>query len=290
MVTTELSQRTAADWLKELEPEMQKVLPKSVTAERMARIVLTEFRKTPRLLECTRESLAGGILTSAQLGLELGGGLGHAWLVPYGRDAVLQIGYRGMIDLAYRSGAIARIEAQLVCSGDEFAVMLGTETKIEHRPALKNRGDVTHVYAVGQIRHGGLMAQVMEAAEVEAIRKRSKAGRSGPWQTDWGEMAKKTCTRRLMKYLPATVLPRSAWDALDREDAALYDPSERVAERTEATAADLRDRLEQAKGKPDGEDEPDVPAAGEPEPSGSSEKPDWWDAPEAAKEADTLPF
>ena len=82
-------------------------------------IVMTELRKTPKLLECDAASLMGSIGQVAQLGLEVGGLLGHAYLIPYGRECQLVIGYKGLMELARRSGQIKSIEARAVFEGDD---------------------------------------------------------------------------------------------------------------------------------------------------------------------------
>lgn len=186
--------------------QMALALPKSLTADRLTRIVLTEFRKTPALLRCDRESLFGAVLQCAALGLEPGSALGHCYLLPYGKTCQLIIGYRGMIDLARRSGQIVSLYAYVVHEKDEFNYKLGLYPDVEHVPSSEAApGPVTHVYAVAKLKDGGVQFEVMSRAEIEAVRARSKAGRSGPWVTDWDAMAKKTVIRRLFKYLPVSI-------------------------------------------------------------------------------------
>lgn len=199
---------------KGFQAQMAMALPKSMTVERLTRIVMTECRKTPALLNCAPESFYGAVLQCAQLGLEPGGALGHCYLLPLGNgkakdgrpNAQLIIGYRGMIDLARRSGQISSINAYVVHEADEFSYELGLHPDITHKPsALAERGPVTYVYAVAVLKGGGVQFEVMSRAEIEAVRKQSKAGNSGPWCTHWEEMAKKTVIRRLFKYLPVSI-------------------------------------------------------------------------------------
>ena len=86
-------------------------VPKHLSADRMARIAATELRKTPALLNTTPASFLGAVMQSAQLGLEPGSALGQAYLVPYGNQCQLILGYRGMIDLARRSGQVLSLSA-----------------------------------------------------------------------------------------------------------------------------------------------------------------------------------
>jgi recombination protein RecT len=186
--------------------QMRMALPKTLTAERLTRIVMTECRKTPELANCSQDSFFGAILQCAQLGLEPGGALGHCYLLPYGKTCQLIIGYRGMIDLARRSGQIVSINAYVVNDKDDFEYELGLHPDIKHRPSpLADRGPVTYVYAVAVLKGGGVQFEVMSRAEVEAVRKQSKAGKSGPWVTHWDEMARKTVVRKLFKYLPVSI-------------------------------------------------------------------------------------
>src|SRR5690606_22598960 len=125
------------------------------------------------------------------------------------------VGYRGMIDLARRSGQILSIEARTVQEKDHFEVEFGLDSKVAHRPAweVADRGALTFVYAVAKLKDGGVQFEVMSRAEIEAIRDASQGyqmakryARDGkinsPWATNFEEMAKKTVIRRLFKYLP----------------------------------------------------------------------------------------
>lgn len=194
--------------------QMALALPKSMTAERLTRIVMTECRKVPALMQCNQESFFGAVLQCAQLGLEPGSALGHCYLLPFGNgksrdgrpNCQLIIGYRGMIDLARRSGQIVSINAYCIHEADEFEYELGLHPDIHHRPSpLAERGPVTYVYAVAVLKGGGVQFEVMSRAEIEAVRLQSKAGKSGPWVTHWEEMARKTVVRKLFKYLPVSI-------------------------------------------------------------------------------------
>jgi len=208
-------------------------LPKHMTADRLARIALTEVRKTPKLAQCDQTSFLGAIMQLASLGLEPGGALGHAYLLPFdkrqkvggqwkvtGTDVQLIVGYRGMIDLARRSGQIVSLEARTVHARDHFEVELGLDSRIVHKPdwTAADRGPMTFVYAVAKLRDGGVQFEVMSRAEIEGIRNASQGYKSAvataernnkepdsPWHKHFDEMAKKTVIRRLFKYLPVSI-------------------------------------------------------------------------------------
>lgn len=201
-------------------------LPQHVSVDRMIKIAVTAAWKNPKILDCTKESVMLSIMTAAELGLEPGGPLGGAYLVPYGNTCQLIPGYRGMIDLARRSGQIKSIEAHAVYEADEFVVEFGLEPKLIHRPTLKTeRGEVTAFYAVAHLVGGGVQYDYMTRADVDAIRKRSRSGNAGPWVTDYNEMGKKTVIRRLFKTLPVSVELSRALELHDASESGDFDPS-----------------------------------------------------------------
>lgn len=177
--------------------ELAKVLPKHLTPDRMARVVLTAIMKVPALMDCTQESLLQCMMLCSQAGLEPDGRLAH--LIPYGKIATVIFDYKGLVTLALRNGAEA-VYGDKVCEADEFeAGVRNGVKKIDHVVCYKKaRGDAYAYYAVCQ-RGGVVDWEVMTKEEVDLIRARSKAGRSGPWVTDYDEMAKKTVLRRMSK-------------------------------------------------------------------------------------------
>jgi len=194
------------------------VLPQHVSADRMLKIALGAMRTTPKLNSCTIESLFGAVVQCSQLGLEPNTPLGHAYLIPFdnrrsGKTEVqIVFGYKGLVDLARRSGQIISISAHEVCEHDEFEFEYGLDEKLAHRPAmLKPRGEVVAFYAVAKMVGGGHAFEVMSRQQVEEIRDASqnyKFAREKS-QTVWGqhfvEMGRKTVLRRLVKYLPVSI-------------------------------------------------------------------------------------
>lgn len=234
--------------------EIARALPRHMTADRMARIVTTEIRRMPKLLACEAKSLFGAVIQCSQLGLEPGGGLGHAYLIPYGKECQLIIGYRGMIDLARRSGQMISLTGEAVYAKDKFEYELGLEPRLKHVPSTDaDRGELTYAYAVACLTGGGRQFVVLSRSDVERIKKRSKAAHSGPWVTDYDAMAVKTAIRRLFKYLPVSVeLQRAvvldeAADRGEQHNASVLDgeylvttddaPQEQEPEKTDARPA-----------------------------------------------------
>jgi recombination protein RecT len=195
-------------------------LPSHLTPERFARIAITALTRTPKLLDCTPESLMRCLLDLSAFGLEPDGRRAH--LIPYGAQCTLVIDWKGLAELAMRSGVIAKLHADVVCENDTFEYNLGAITchKIDFR---KPRGDVYAVYALAQTKTGEVFVAVLSKDEVEAVRKRSRSGTSGPWVSDWNEMAKKTAFRRLSKWLPLSAEFRDAQERDDEQDREVRD-------------------------------------------------------------------
>lgn len=108
-----------------------------------------------------------------------------------------------MIDLAYRSGEISTIQAHVVYANDRFSYSFGLNPTLEHIPAMADRGEPTHVYAVFRTKDSGFGYDVMSMDDVrQHAKKYSKSYGNGPWQTNFEEMAKKTVLKRVLKYAP----------------------------------------------------------------------------------------
>lgn len=206
---------------------LQSVMPKGlpINAGRVVKIVLASASRNPKLLDCTLESTYNACHSAVQLGLEPNSPLGHAYLVPFYNgqakclECTLIVGYKGLVDLARRSGNIETIFAYTVHKGDQTEIELGLEPKLKHVPNLTTERDpqtMTLVYAVAHLKGGGRQFVVMTRAEVDAIRSRSKSKETfSPWNTDYCEMAKKTAVKRLCKMLPLSIEVAGAFDEND---------------------------------------------------------------------------
>lgn len=231
-----------AQFLEENKGALIQAMPKSLTADRVLRVAMSAVNKNPDLLGCSQASFMQCVMHSVQLGLEPGSPLGHAYLVPFKAECTLIVGYRGLIELAQRGG-VKKIWARVVYENDFFEVEFGIEDTIRHRPTLKDAlGPMIAVYAIATFDNGVQQFEVMTRSQVDAIRKRSRTGHNGPWVTDYDEMAKKSVTRRLCKYLPLSIESQDAIakaNALeDGEDEPINidPPRSRLAAKIEATA------------------------------------------------------
>lgn len=232
--------------------EIAKVLPRHMTADRMIRVALTATMKTPKLLQCTADSLTRCMLDCSALGLEPDGRRAH--LIPFEdkRNNVtictLIIDYKGLVELAMRSGLVSYLYADVVREGDLFEFSLG-EIK-RHVPWFLRRdeekpaeaGQDIAVYAYARMSNGASAVAVMSIDEVYSIRDNSQGWQAfkkgftkkNPWDpSDWvseQEMKKKTALRRLCKMMPLSPEFR---DAVEKDDAS-EDPIEKAVNVTPA--------------------------------------------------------
>ncbi len=240
---------------------LEALLPRHFDSERMLKLALGALRTTPKLTNASLSSLLGSVVTCAQLGLEPNTPLGHAYLLPFDKrekqngqwvtvetQVQVIIGYKGMLDLARRSGQIVSIAAHEVCQNDEFIFAYGLNEELVHRPAMKDRGPVIGFYAVAKLTGGGYSFEFMGVDEVNHIRdkaaeknraKRDAAGNpiiTGPWADNYVEMGRKTVLRRLFKYLPISIESLAFASAVDGQAIREPVPLEQVAFEAEEPA------------------------------------------------------
>lgn len=198
-----------------------------ISTERFIRTVVHAYATNDQIRNCSGESILLACLDAARMGLEPTGQYGGAYLVKRGGKAIMEVDYRGFIRMALRSGAIKRAIASPVYAGDHFEWVEGTNPHIDHRPTQgpergePERGDMTHVYAIGWLPDGTPQFRVMTRAEVNAIMARTSSKKDGkvvgPWISDYIAMALKTVVRQLFKWMPAVYNPALQY-ALERED------------------------------------------------------------------------
>jgi len=198
---------------------LQRVSTRWLSADQIKTQAVISVARNPKLLNCTKFSFLESVVRAAELGLRFAGAGGEAYLIPYKNKCTLIIGYRGLCALARRTGKVVRIEARCVHEKDVFKIEYGHSQQLIHRPHLgPDRGEITCVYALGELKGGSVQLEVMTRVQIDQIRSRSRASADGPWKTDYEEMARKTVLRRLCKYLP---FPTAFEDALAAEDPAI---------------------------------------------------------------------
>ena len=195
--------------IKKMEPEIKKALPSVITPERFTRMVFSALSINPKLAECTPASFLGAMMQAAQLGVEPNTPLGQAYLIPYKNKGTMetqfQLGYKGLIDLCYRSGELKDIQAHEVYENDIFEFEYGLDPKLKHVPALRDRGEVIGYYAAFHTVKGGYGFEVMSKEDVISHAKKTSQAFNNPyspWAKYFDEMAKKTVVKKALKYAP----------------------------------------------------------------------------------------
>jgi recombination protein RecT len=211
---------------------LAKLLPQHMTPERFMRVTLNSLRTTPKLMECTLESLFGATVFCAQIGLEPNTPMGHIYLIPFKNnrknrtEVQVIIGYKGYIELARRSGQIVSISAQPVYEKDAFDFDYLRMGDLSHKPFMGgDRGKIIGAWAHAELAGGGSAFDFMPLADIERIRDGSQGYRTAkrfnssdsPWIAHFDQMARKTAVRRLAKMLPMSV-EMAAATALDERD------------------------------------------------------------------------
>jgi recombination protein RecT len=206
----EQQQPSLVQFLTQIQPEIERALPRGMNADRMARIVLTEMRKTPKLNDSTLASFAGAILTAAQLGLEIGGATGEGYLIPYEHkrgplagktECQLVVGYQGIVSLFYRHPLAQNIDAQAVYEADEFEWSKGTDAFLRHKPARGDRGRVIEFYGVASLSTGAKHFEVLTPEQVRTLRS-GKVGPKGDIADPMLWMERKTVLKQTLKLMP----------------------------------------------------------------------------------------
>lgn len=206
------------------------VLPDHMDTDRLLRLTFNTVRRTPKLLDCSFDSIIGGMLEAAYLGLEPAVG-GQCWLIPFAKQAVLIAGYRGLVQLALRSDQVQMLYANPVFTKDDFEhndyPRVLQHTRFEPTPDDSDPGDLMGAYSVVSMHAGGEYWIWMNAMQIESIKKKSPAAQKleSPWNSSdiWivAEMWKKTVLRRHTKVLPMSPKYNRLADLDDRAEVQL---------------------------------------------------------------------
>lgn len=247
---------------------------------RLRGVMLSAFTRNPKLFECDPVTVVRSVVEAAQVGLEPTGAIGGAHLVPRWNsktrknECTLILDYRGLANLARRSGEIARVSARIVREKDDFAYQQGTDEWLRHTPSLElDPGPFAYVYAIAYYRDGGSQFEVMSAAQIESHRQRfAPRDRDknivGPWVTDPEPMWRKTPLRRLCNWLPLSIEVRQV---LAFEDEQTEDSGSRAKLTPTDRSSQLRGKLQARLGGGEPVGTTETPAAPEVEPVADAE-------------------
>jgi recombination protein RecT len=189
--------------------EFETALPSAIPADRFIRTVVTAVQMQPELLEADRRTLMSACMKAAQDGLLLDGREAGLSVYKDRKNGGVTVAYMpmvgGILKKIRQSGEISSIRAHVVYEGDQFEYELGDEERIIHKPNLaKQGGNPLAVYAIAKFRDGDIQREVMSHGQVQKIRAKATGIGKACWDTEWGEMAKKTVIRRLAKRLPSS--------------------------------------------------------------------------------------
>lgn len=208
--------KTLRQQLLSMAKEFERALPDKIGVDRMMRIAMTTMQKTQHLDECVPTSFFGALMTALQLGLEPNTPLGHCFLIPRYNEKKniyicnFEMGYQGLLELAYRTGLYRYIQAEVVYQGDDFDYSYGTNRRLDHKPRWKSETPI-FVYAIYEVQNGGTNFSVWSWEAIVAHAKQfseSFSSKYSPWQsnqTSREEMGKKTVLKALLKYGPKSV-------------------------------------------------------------------------------------
>ncbi|EPS50171.1 recombinational DNA repair protein RecT (prophage associated) [Clostridium botulinum A1 str. CFSAN002368] len=212
--------------LEKMIPEIKKAVGKTMTPERFSRIALSLFNGNPQFWEADTTSFLSALMQSAQCGLEPNTVLGEAYVIPYKNnkqgitEVNFQVGYKGILKMAFNTGEYEAIYAHEVRKGDEFEYEYGLHKTLVHKPADIPSDEVTHYYAVYKLKNGGFDFVVWSRERVEHhAREFSKnytykgnVNKNSVWAKNFDSMAKKTVLLDVLKYAPKSVEMAKALD------------------------------------------------------------------------------
>jgi recombination protein RecT len=192
--------------------EFQRVVcDQSINFDREAGFALQILRNndyTGKIALSNPDSVRAAVSNVAAIGISLNPASKLAYLVPRKGSVCLDISYMGMMHLAQISGAIQWGQAAIVRANDVFELN-GVDKQPTHKfnpfSDVSVRGPIAGCYVVVKTDSGDFLTHTMTAEQINSIRDRSeawKAKQSGPWATDYEEMAKKTVVKQAAKYWP----------------------------------------------------------------------------------------
>lgn len=199
--------------------QFRRALGNMIPVERFVRVCQTALRQTPKLASSTPESFMSALMQCAQLGLEPNTPQGLAYLVPYSNrqtnttECQIQIGYKGLLELMWRSGMVESINADVVYRQEIeqglFEYESGMRVVLRHKINLLDDvrsgddADIVAAYACATLKSGQVVVRVLTRKELDQARRMGSSG-SSPWRDHYKSMALKTAIRRLASWVPTT--------------------------------------------------------------------------------------
>lgn len=194
-------------YMTKLKPQMSLALPKHMNADRMARLAMTAFSTNSALQECDFNSIAGAIMTAAQLGLEPHVN-GAGYLIPYKKNCTFVPGWKGLADLVSRSGR-GSVYTGVIYKDQRYEFIDGArrDLKILNETELDAESDITHAYAIGWVKDSSVpIIELWTMAKIIKHRDRyNKVGKRHYSYENLEMYARKIPLLQVMKYMPSSV-------------------------------------------------------------------------------------
>jgi recombination protein RecT len=246
------------NWEKSIVPKLAKGADQKF-AERLFWALIDAARRQPKIFDCSQVSVLNALVHCKDMGL-VPGAMQEAALIPYGTELTFQPMYQGLVKLAYQSGLIKRIAAEVVYSNDYFDYCLGTEEYLKHRISTEaERGEFVCAYAIIELTQGGRIIRVMSAKEILSIRDKSanhrsakKYNKASVWDEYFDAQARKTVLKQALKVAPKTSKLQMLIDSdntIERPDlnqklAVNFDIDTQPADQTSLTDAEKAEVIE----------------------------------------------
>ena len=185
--------------------QIWEILPSHINKDRFIKSAMIAAYENPAIRKCEPASIVAAVYNAAELGLDFIKAKGHAYLVPFGDKATFLPGYRGLMELARRSGLVTKIDSHVVYANEHFELEYGLHQILVHKPIFNtDRGERIGVYAVGHIKDGEPIFVFLDKSDIDKVRKVSKMKDGGIWSTWTDEMWIKSAIRKLFKFLPCS--------------------------------------------------------------------------------------
>lgn len=187
--------------------------------------ILSVLQGSQSLKSASNESIYAAAMKAAVLNLPIEPSLGRAYLVPYKGQAQFQLGYKGLVELAQRSGQYKNINAGIVYKSQLISYNPLFEELI--LDFSKPQDEIVGYFAAFKLLNGFEKVSFWTVEKVTAHGKKfSKSFASGPWKTDFDAMAQKTILKDILsKYGPLSVEMQKAIDE-DNQDSTISIPKD----------------------------------------------------------------
>lgn len=168
-------------------------------------------QKNSKIKECDPNSVVAGMMACIRLNLMPNTPEQYVALIPYGNELQFQVMYKGLVQLAYNSGIVNKIDAQLVFPEDEWSIEEGTDRKLVHKWTAESLSrdrtkadEALFAYSTAVLNTGEKAFQIMTQSEIKEIKAKAvkATGNDTPWVKWPAEQYKKTVVKRFAKLLP----------------------------------------------------------------------------------------